>query len=106
MFRWWGDGRAVIGRVESTGPFLRRWGLKDNKQPALGRGREKGSRLRERHVRRPRLPGCIRIYGSKADARETELEGENKHLLLEPGISTLPSLNAITWCSVDLARRG
>lgn len=42
------------------------------------------------------LPGCIRICGSKADAREMELEGEGKHFLLEPGISTLPSLNAIT----------
>ena len=54
VFRRWGDGRAVIGRLESKGPFLRRWDLKDNKQPALGRGRVKGSRLRERHLRRPR----------------------------------------------------
>ena len=54
MFRRWGDGRAVIGRVESKGPFLRRWDLKDNKQPASGRGRVKGSRPRERHVQRPR----------------------------------------------------
>lgn len=42
------------------------------------------------------LLGCISLCWSKADAREMELERESKHFLLETGISTLPSLNAIT----------
>ena len=31
-FRLWGEGRAVTGRAESKGAFLRRWDLKDTKQ--------------------------------------------------------------------------
>lgn len=39
-----GEGRAVTGRVESKGAFLRRWDLKDNKQYPWEEAGLKGSR--------------------------------------------------------------
>lgn len=50
------DGGETEGLLQggSKGRFQRRWDLKDNKQPALGRGRVKGSRPREQHAQRPR----------------------------------------------------